>query len=296
MRSLTIWLLLLSTLCSASASGSQQVSLESHGATILISVSGQGRFSQQQLQSWIGENADGVSEYFGRFPVEQLQIDVRFVPGDGLYGRTYGYPRPRISLQLGDQVSLEALRDHWILTHEMTHLGFPNAENQRWMEEGMATYLEPIVRSRAGQLEREQFWRDMLWGIPQGTAKPGHRGLVYDKTWGRTYWGGALFWFLIDLDIRQRTGGQKSVDDVFRAILQAGGNIESVWSMEQIAETGDRATGTDSLSRHLGEYGYRPGRVELGLIWRKLGVVEKGGQLFLKLAPWSNLRDAITDG
>ena len=43
--------------------------------------------------------------------------------------------------------------DDWIITHEMVHLAFPSvAEKHHWIEEGLATYVEPVARARVGQL------------------------------------------------------------------------------------------------------------------------------------------------
>ena len=42
-----------------------------------------------------------------------------------------------------------------MLVHELVHHGMPNlADEHHWMEEGLATYVEPIARAQAGELER----------------------------------------------------------------------------------------------------------------------------------------------
>ena len=63
-------------------------------------------------------------------------------------------------------------------------------ESHHWIEEGLATYVEPIARARAGGLTPQKVWGDMVDAMPQGLPKPGDRGLDFTHTWGRTYWGG----------------------------------------------------------------------------------------------------------
>jgi hypothetical protein len=41
----------------------------------------------------------------------------------------------------------------------------------------------------------------MVSGMPQGEPQRGDRGLDGTHTWGRTYWGGAMFCLLTDVEI-----------------------------------------------------------------------------------------------
>lgn len=264
------------------------------GSRIQLSIHGEGTVSPSQVQAWIEQNAQAVAGYFGSFPVSRLSLQVTFTSGSDLHGRAYGFPNPRITISLGKEASLKTMNEHWILAHEMSHLGFPNAKGHAWIEEGMATYLEPVLRVRAGHIDTKEFWQDMLRGMPQGIVKSGQRGLVYDQTWGRRYWGGALFWFVADLDIRLQTKNRKSIDDVFRAILQANGNIRTVWSLDEIARVGDRATGTGVLKDHMNAFAFKPGRVALSRIWSNLGISRPGNQRNPRRALWNRIRSSLT--
>ena len=108
---------------------------------------------------------------------------------------------------MGQHATLADLNDDWELTHEMIHFGFPSVEGRhRWIEEGIATYVEPIARAQVGRLTAEQVWGGMVDGMPQGLPAPGDQGLDYTHAWGRTYWGGAIFCLLADIEIRKQTG------------------------------------------------------------------------------------------
>jgi hypothetical protein len=81
----------------------------------------------------------------------------------------------------------------WELTHEMVHFSFPSVERRHhWIEEGIATYVEPIGRASIGILTAEQVWGEMRRDMPQGLPEAGDQGLDHTHTWGRTYWGGAF--------------------------------------------------------------------------------------------------------
>jgi hypothetical protein len=114
-----------------------------------------------------------------------------------------------------------------------------------------ATYVEPVARVEAGDLTAEKIWGDMLRDMPKGLPQKGDRGLDYTPTWGRTYWGGAMFCLLADAEIRKASGNAKGLQQALRGILDAGGDHEqdwSTWPISRIFRVGDQATGTTVLS------------------------------------------------
>lgn len=111
---------------------------------------------------------------------------------------------------LGAAVSETDLETDWTMTHELVHMGIASlADKHHWLEEGLATYVEPIARAQDGQLPAEKVWKDMVSGMSQGEPQRGDRGLDRTPTWGRTYWGGAMFCLVADVEIRRVTGTRK---------------------------------------------------------------------------------------
>ena len=162
------------------------------------------------------------------------------------------------------------------MTHEMVHLAFPSvAEAHHWIEEGSATYVEPVARARAGDLTPEKVWGDLVDGLPQGLPGPADRGLDFTPTWGRTYWGGALFCLLADIEIRKRTGNRKGLEDALRAILAAGGTVETEWPLAKALHIGDDATGVPVLSELYEKMKASPFPVDLNALWKEMGVERK---------------------
>jgi hypothetical protein len=184
----------------------------------------------------------------------------------------------------------------WTLTHEMSHLAFPAVKGEHeWLEEGMATYVEPVARAQVGYLTPGYVWNQFAVSMPKGQPAPDDRGIDNTHTWGRTYWGGALFCLVADVEIRKQTHNRKGLQDAFRAIMHEGGTMEWEWTIDTIFETGDRATGTHVLQNLYGDWKDKPVTVNLDQLWRDLGVEMKGDSvIFHDDAPLAAIRKAIT--
>jgi predicted metalloprotease with PDZ domain len=178
----------------------------------------------------------------------------------------------------------------------MTHLAFPSvARDHDWAEEGLATYVEPFARVRAGTMTAEAAWLGLIAGLPNGLPAPGDRGLDHTRTWGRTYWGGALFYLLADIDVRSRTNGKLGLEHALRGILAAGGNNAQRWSLDDAFSAADAAIGAPVLRELHAKMGSSPHPVDLDEIWHKLGIVRAGRAIrFDDSAPLASIRRAIT--
>jgi len=280
------------------ASPEDNAELEIGGSRIEVTFSSIPAESMRTLAlGWVTSSARAVSAYYGQFPVSQLRIRLRFFDGSGVRGgRTTGWNGPVISIGLGKSSAPSDFREDWVLTHEMVHLAFPSVpERHHWIEEGSATYIEPIARARVGDLTPEKVWGDLVDGIPKGLPQGDDRGLDLTPTWGRTYWGGALFCLLADIEIRKRTENKKGLEHALRAILVAGGTIESDWPLTRALDLGDRATGVPVLRELYDKMKDTPEAVDLVALWKELGVVrEHGKTTFADRAPLAAIRMAIT--
>jgi hypothetical protein len=225
---------LVTLLCSGIGFGRDEASLQIGGGHILVEFESAPSPSLRKLVlDWVTASARAVSIYYQKFPVNEVRIGLRFFEGRGTRsGHTTGWNGASITMAVGVQSNAADFAEDWMMTHEMVHLAFPSVPDaHHWIEEGSATYVEPIARARAGDLTAEKVWGDLMDELPKGLPKPGDRGLDFTPTWGRTYWGGALFCLLADIEIRKRTGNTKGLEDALRAILAAGGTIESDWPL-----------------------------------------------------------------
>ena len=275
--------------------------MEIGGGKIDVVIEGDNAdFPEALATNWITTAARAVTSYYGTFPVPHVVIHLHPVWGDEIGGgRTFGTnDGGRISVDVGRATTAAHFQRDWLMTHEMVHLSFPSvADEHHWIEEGIATYVEPIARAEIGNLRPEQVWKDVARDMPQGLPQAGDRGLDFTPTWGRTYWGGALFCMLADVEIHQRTGNRKGLQDALRGILEAGGNISEDWDFARVLHTGDRATGVPVLQELYEKMRAAPSPVALDDLWKRLGIERSGRSVILHDdAPQAAIRRAIVPG
>jgi hypothetical protein len=231
------------------------------------------------LLAWLRASGRAVAGYYRRFPVPRVQVIV--IPGGRRamgYGTTLTGGGAAIMAWIGPTAGPKDLDDDWVLVHEMIHLGFPTVRReQHWLEEGLATYAEPIARVGAGTMTLDAAWKSMLEGLPRGLRAGA--GLDGARSIDSLYWGGALYWFLADLQIRQRTGNALGLRDALCGILEAGGNATREWEAGDVLTRGDAVVGGRVLVDLYDSMASRPARVDLASTFDRLGVSLKGGSV-----------------
>lgn len=250
-----------------------------------------------EILEWVEQSARAVVVYYGTLPDPRARVLIVPVAGRGVRGGTsYGHYGAATRIELGRASTRQDLERDWVLVHELVHHAFPMlADEHHWLEEGLATYVEPIARAQAGGLSEEKVWRDLVEGLPNGLPDAGDRGLDRTPTWGRTYWGGALFCLLADIEIRERTGNRKGLQDALRAVVAAGGRISRSWNIARALEVGDDATGVTVLADLYARMRHAPAPVDLEHLWARLGVQRNGSQMRMSDdAPLAAIRRAIT--
>jgi hypothetical protein len=266
---------------------------------------------RQAVLARIATAASAVATYFGRFPVSSARVLVIPVPGrhgvvqGTTWGDMHGFPG-FTRIRLGEHTTAPELAADWTITHELVHMAFPSMpldrdgpdqreSAQHWIEEGLATYIEPIARVMIGDLPAKKIWADMVRDMPQGEPAPGDQGLDHTHTWGRTYWGGAMFSLVADVEIRQQTHNRLGLQDALRAIVAAGGTIDHNWDLPQALSIGDRATNTHVLTELYAQWKDTPVQYDLAALWSRLGVRSTSeGIEFDPKAPQANICNAIT--
>jgi hypothetical protein len=267
--------------------------------TIQSSETPNAPLSQPDVIKWVQFAAESVATYYTRFPVPHLTLRVVSFDGSGVrHGMTWGRDGGLIVIHAGNKTTPAEFAEDWMLTHEMIHLAFPSmADEHHWIEEGLSVYVEPIARIRAGHWTAQQMWGDLVRDMPKGEPQTGDQGMDHTHTWGRTYWGGALFGFVADVKIRKQTNNKKGLEDALRGILDAGGNINEDWTIEKVFEIGDKAAGVDVLQKMYTEWKDTPMQVDLASMWKDLGVELDGTTVRVHDdAPLALIRRAIETG
>ena len=130
--------------------------------------------------------------------------------------------------------------------------------------------------------------------MPKGLPKAGDQGLDFTPTWGRRYWGGALFCLLADIEIRQKTNNRFSLQDAMRGILEAGHSMNRESNIQILLKQGDQATGQDVLMGLYQQMKAKPVVTNLPELWQSLGVSLINGKIkYDNDAPFADLRSQL---
>ena len=254
--------------------------------------------NRPKVLAWVRHAARALTTYFGRFPVDHLGLLIIAEDSDKVgHATTFGYAGSAIRIHVGMRADDGALARDWVLVHEMMHAALPDLPRRAlWLQEGSATYLEPIARTQAGELAVTEVWRQSLAGMPRGQPNAGEGGMDGTDAWGRLYWGGATFWLLAEVGIFEATQGRGSLREALRAINRASGGNSIEWSPEQMMQTGDMAVGGVTLATLYRRFADQRIETDLYALFARLGVVGRpdGAIAFDDSAPLARLRQRIT--
>jgi hypothetical protein len=251
-------------------------------------------------RAWIAEASGTVASFFGRFPVDATLFVVPVHGADEVvFGRVLSLTGASVIVLAGDQLPVARTHEDWVLVLELFHLGSPSFMGEgHWLEEGLATYYEPILRARAGWLSAAELWQHFATEMPRGLRGAGRGASLEERDdIDSTYWGGALFAFACDVRIREQTRGAHSLDEVMRAVLARGGDATHVWRVADVARIGDEVTGTRVMRDALDHIAVRGEAVDFGAMMRDLGIAHAGDTVDLRSdAKLASVRDAIASG
>ncbi len=292
--------LLIAAACSAlpAAGAERTTDVRVDGAVVRLHMDEEAfALGREAFSDWVRDSARTVSAYYGRFPVKELYLALLPQPGSGVkHGQAFAFESATVNVRIGADSGLADLREDWILIHEMIHFAFPKvARRHHWIEEGLSVYVESIARANRGELSPEFVWRGFVRGMPHGLPRSGDQGLDATPTWGRTYWGGALFCLLADVEIRRRTDNRRSLRDALRAVVASGLSMLDERPLVPVLQLADAATGETVLMELYEDHRGTAVDVDLERLWRELGVEVNGAGLrFDEQAPLAAVRTAIT--
>jgi len=252
--------------------------IEAAGAKIEIVLVSETKLAltDDEVATWVKEDAECVAQIYGHFPVDRASIFIVPIDGAGevVFGKVLSLGGSSVIALTGTRFPKENRHTDWVLVHEMTHLGFPTIGNVRWLTEGLATYYEPILRTRKGWRTPESLWDALAHSMKRGIPRDGAE-LALDRREGidDVYWGGAIFMLLADVGIRRATDNKKSFDDVLRYIVSQGGDATVVWTLPEVLAAAKKATGTNVVADLVQRLAVKGERIDMDGLWRDLGVV-----------------------
>jgi hypothetical protein len=112
----------------------------------------------EDVVTWVQRGARAVTVYYGIFPVERARVTVikNELDGQEIHGTTWGDVdgvQGLSRMRLDGGITKSELDGDWTMTHEFVHMALSSLPDEsNWLEEGLATYVEPVARAQAGQL------------------------------------------------------------------------------------------------------------------------------------------------
>ncbi len=263
----------------------------------LVTLPGALSSSSKTRLEWVRETADATAEFWRGFPVERAMVVL--VPTQGhasiAHGKVVAAGGAAVAIHVGSRARRADLYGDWILVHELFHLGFPSfAGEGKWLDEGLATYFEPIIRARAGWLSPQEVWGEYARGMDQGLSAVEVTGVEKSDGFAGIYWGGAILALLADTETRHRTHNELGLEDGLRAVLGQGGNASKLWKLDRAIGVVDERLGAPTLRTLADAHSFSGRPVDLPRLWHELGVRRVGDETTLDDgAAQSALRRAI---
>jgi hypothetical protein len=258
--------------------------------------------ARRLIAPWLATAAAVVSLPGAKFPVAHAQVIVvptspsRFPIHFGYTGRSGG---ASIILFTPTDMDLAQFRGDWIAIHEFSHLLHPFVQrDDAWLSEGLATYLQEVLRVRAGLLHEAQAWRRLYEGALHGRETDQGlldetRSMRFAGNYERVYWAGAAIALMIDVELRRVSAGKTTLDSVLARLSRDQRFPGAVSARELLVEM-DRLAGVavfENTARRYLEGGRLPDLTEL---YGMLGLMREPGVFSIdRDAPLGWVRDAI---
>ncbi|MFZ5444216.1 MAG: hypothetical protein ACOZQL_29740 [Myxococcota bacterium] len=234
----------------------EPIQLDGFSARLTL-IAGEKAASDEQLRAWVQRALTTLATFYGGSPTKgarPLHVVLAGVPSDdaGVFGSVLRRGEPSVMLLFGARAR-DGFETDWVAIHELFHLGNPPTEGRYpWFVEGVTTLYTELLRARSGALPEARVWRTIAERVreycpPTKTPlRQRSRELKQTHDWLGVYWGGACLALRVDVAIRQRTRGARSLDTVLRE-LRAGPPLDE----DALVARLDLEAGAPLASAHL---------------------------------------------
>jgi len=271
--------------------------LEVPGATLRVTlVRGVEAMDSDSIVRWIDATATDVSLAYGRFPNPSPQVVVIPVGGSRgnsrsavPFGRVIRDGGETVELQIDQTQPLEKLLGDWTATHEFSHLMLPYVDRRhRWISEGFAQYYQNVLLTRSGAYDDLYAWQKIYDGLqrgrqsrpdlsPNGAAAGGVRsGLM------KIYWTGAAIALLADVQLRERSGGKESLDDILDRFQACCLPSDRIWEGPELFARFDELAASPVFMPLYRQYADTVGFPETSEVLERLGLAVTDGKIRIR--------------
>lgn len=216
------------------------------------------RPSDDYIRRWLGRAMQAVASVGDRFPRDRIHFVIAPVDSSGkpvVFGMVRRGGGPSILLLPSSYAGVAELEADWVAIHELSHLWLPRLHAEdRWLSEGIATYLQEVLRARCGLQSSDRAWRRLQEGFERGRRSGTGRRLSSESramnrtgAYHRVYWAGTAFALEIDVLLRQRSNGEATLLTALSGAQQRRDIDADLVSASAFLKSLERASGTDFI-------------------------------------------------
>ncbi len=285
--------------------------LEVPGATLRVSLlKGVEEMDNESIVQWINATATDVSLAYGRFPNPSPQVVVIPV-GNGHsnersavpFGRVIRDGGETVELQVDQTQPLEALLADWTATHEFSHLMLPYVDRKyRWISEGFAQYYQNVLLTRSGAYDALYAWQKIYDGFERGRQSRPELSPNEATDGGvrsglmKVYWSGAAIALMADVQLRERSGGNESLDIVLGRLQECCLPSDRTWSGPELFAQLDELASSPVFTPLYRRFADTAGFPDTSDLFERLGLGVSGGKVHIRFfAELRAIRKAILE-
>ena len=283
--------------------------LDVPGATLRVAMlDGTREMNNEAVTNWLMATATDISLAYGQFPNPSPQVVVVPVSSSRSsspvpFGRVIRDGGETIELFVNPDQPLERYLEDWTATHEFSHLMHPYLQSEHhWITEGFAQYYQNVLLARAGAYEAEQAWQKLYAGYERGRkSRPElspNDAASGNARGGRmkVYWSGAALALMADVTLRERSGGEQTLDTVMAKFRECCLPSDRTWTgQEFFAELDKLAAGEPVFMPLYRRYADTAGFPDTGPVFERLGLRVSNGKVRIRRSgELTEIRDAIT--
>jgi len=188
------------------------------------------------VRRWLTRAIRATASVGGRFPRDQVHfviVPTRSEDKQVAFGMVRRGGGTSVLLLPSTDATAAQLEVDWVAVHELSHLWLPPVPpRDRWISEGIATYLQEVLRVRCGLQSREHAWTRLREGFERGRQSGTGRQLASESrnmnrtgAYHRVYWAGAAFALETDVRLREDSNGEMT-------LLRAISDAHHAWAAE----------------------------------------------------------------
>ena len=258
---------------------------------------------------WVREAAKNVALAYGRFPNPAARVVV-FPMGSSpwhsdspvYFGRVVRDGGETVELLIDPGKPTSAFYADWTATHELSHMMLPFLRSeQRWLSEGFAQYYQNVLLARAGRYAPRDAWQNLHDGFERGRSSAPElspnqaAGGSERNSRMKIYWSGAAIALMADVELRRRSNGAESLDDVLDQFQRCCLPAQGTWSGPKLFAKLDSFLREPLFMDLYRRYADSPGFPDVRPLLRRLGVTVRRGQVRLEDdAELAEIRAALT--